>query len=108
MSDETTERLEAERQRLTAERDRLQAALDTAYGTLSEVTSRVLAMSEASDSLVQTHEAKSVGGALLSGLLTPVGGWLYGRIGGGAFWAMAAIALIGTVAAVGLMRRPAT
>jgi PPP family 3-phenylpropionic acid transporter len=47
----------------------------------------------------------AIGGALLSGLLTPVGGWLYGRAGGGAFWAMAAIALAGTVAAGGLMRR---
>ena len=37
----------------------------------------------------------AIGGALLSGLLTPVGGWLYGRVGGGAFWAMAAIALAG-------------
>ena len=80
MSDESTERPEAERQRLTAERDRLQAALDTAYGQLSEVTSRVLAMSEASDSLVQTHEAKSVGGALLS-----VAGRAVGAKTGGVF-----------------------
>jgi PPP family 3-phenylpropionic acid transporter len=49
----------------------------------------------------------AIGGALLSGLLTPVGGWLYGEVSGAAFWAMAAIALIGTVAALGLMRRPA-
>jgi MFS transporter, PPP family, 3-phenylpropionic acid transporter len=47
----------------------------------------------------------ALGGALLSGLLTPFGGWLYGRAGGGAFWAMAAVALIGTVAAAALMRR---
>jgi PPP family 3-phenylpropionic acid transporter len=47
----------------------------------------------------------AIGGALLSGLLTPFGGWLYGRAGGGAFWAMAAIALAGTAAAVSLMRR---
>jgi PPP family 3-phenylpropionic acid transporter len=48
----------------------------------------------------------AIGGALLSGLLTPVGGWLYGRVGGEAFWAMAAIALLGTIVAAGLMRRP--
>jgi PPP family 3-phenylpropionic acid transporter len=47
----------------------------------------------------------AIGGALLSGLITPVGGWLYGRAGGEAFWAMAAIALAGTIAAIGLMRR---
>lgn len=47
----------------------------------------------------------AIGGALLSGLLTPLGGWLYGRAGGEAFWAMAAIALLGTIAAVSLMRR---
>jgi GAF domain-containing protein len=80
MSDESSERSEAERQRLAAERDRLQAALDTAYGQLSEVTSRVLAMSEASDSLVQTHEAKSVGGALLA-----VAGRAVGAKTGGVF-----------------------
>jgi PPP family 3-phenylpropionic acid transporter len=49
----------------------------------------------------------AIGGALLSGLLTPIGGWLYGRTGGEAFWAMAAIALVGTIAAVRLMRRKA-
>jgi PPP family 3-phenylpropionic acid transporter len=47
----------------------------------------------------------AIGGALLSGLLTPIGGWLYGRVGGEAFWAMSAIALAGTIAAVSLMRR---
>jgi PPP family 3-phenylpropionic acid transporter len=47
----------------------------------------------------------AIGGALLSGLLTPFGGWLYGRAGGEAFWAMAATALLGTIAAVSLMRR---
>jgi MFS transporter, PPP family, 3-phenylpropionic acid transporter len=50
----------------------------------------------------------AIGGALLSGLLTPIGGWLYGRAGGEAFWAMAAIALIGTIAAIRLMRRTGT
>ena len=47
----------------------------------------------------------AIGGALLSGLLTPIGGWLYGRTGGAAFWAMAAIALAGTIVAIRLMRR---
>ncbi len=39
----------------------------------------------------------AIGGALLSGLLTPVAGWLYGAAGGAAFWAMAVVALLGTV-----------
>jgi PPP family 3-phenylpropionic acid transporter len=46
----------------------------------------------------------AIGGALLSGLLTPFGGWLYGRAGGEAFWAMAAIALAGTALAVTIAR----
>lgn len=45
----------------------------------------------------------ALGGALLSGLLTPLGGWLYGRAGGDAFWAMAAVAMAGTMLAVKLM-----
>jgi len=49
----------------------------------------------------------AIGGALLSGLLTPVGGWLYGRTGGQAFWAMALVALLGTVLALRLARRHA-
>jgi PPP family 3-phenylpropionic acid transporter len=44
----------------------------------------------------------SLGFALLFGLVTPVAGWLYGAIGGGAFWAMAALALAGTALAVAL------
>jgi MFS transporter, PPP family, 3-phenylpropionic acid transporter len=47
----------------------------------------------------------AIGGALLSGLITPLGGWLYGQAGGAAFWAMAAIALLGTIAAASLMQR---
>jgi hypothetical protein len=47
----------------------------------------------------------AIGGGLLSGLLAPAGGWLYGRTGGDAFWAMAAVALIGTIGAIRLMRR---
>ena len=38
----------------------------------------------------------AIGTALPFGLLTPVAGWLFGVAGGGAFWAMAAIALVGT------------
>jgi MFS transporter, PPP family, 3-phenylpropionic acid transporter len=41
----------------------------------------------------------AIGTALPFGLVTPVGGWLYGVTGGGAFWAMAAIALAGTALA---------
>lgn len=51
--------------RLEAERDRLQAALDQSYAQLSEVTSRVLAMSEAATSLVETHDATSAAVAVL-------------------------------------------
>jgi PPP family 3-phenylpropionic acid transporter len=38
----------------------------------------------------------SLGFALLFGLVTPVAGWLYAAAGGRAFWAMAALALMGT------------
>ena len=44
----------------------------------------------------------AVGTALPFGLLTPVAGWLYGVAGGLAFWAMAAIALLGTILAAAL------
>jgi PPP family 3-phenylpropionic acid transporter len=47
----------------------------------------------------------ALGTALPLGMLTPVAGWLYGRTGGGAFWAMAAIALAGTALAAGLSSR---
>jgi PPP family 3-phenylpropionic acid transporter len=47
----------------------------------------------------------AIGGALLSGLFTPVGGWLFGKVGGGAFWAMALIALLGTMLAARLAWR---
>jgi MFS transporter, PPP family, 3-phenylpropionic acid transporter len=47
----------------------------------------------------------ALGTALPFGLLTPVAGWLYGAAGGGAFWAMAAIALVGTALAAGLTSR---
>ena len=38
----------------------------------------------------------AIGIALPFGLLTPLAGWLYAAAGGGAFWAMAALALVGT------------
>jgi PPP family 3-phenylpropionic acid transporter len=44
----------------------------------------------------------AIGTALPLGLLTPVAGWLYGVAGGGAFLAMTALALAGTVLAAGL------
>ena len=44
----------------------------------------------------------SIGFALLFGLVTPVAGWLYAAAGGGAFWAMAAIALFGAGLSAGL------
>ena len=47
----------------------------------------------------------SIGFALLFGLVTPIAGWLYGFAGGGAFWAMAVLALAGTALAVTLMPR---
>jgi PPP family 3-phenylpropionic acid transporter len=50
----------------------------------------------------------AIGGALLAGLITPFGGWLYGQIGGASFWSMAAIALIGTFMAALIPRRART
>jgi PPP family 3-phenylpropionic acid transporter len=47
----------------------------------------------------------ALGTALPFGLLTPVAGWLYGVAGGTAFWAMAAIALLGTALAARLSSR---
>jgi len=51
--------------RLRAENAQLQAAIDQSYAQLTEVTSRVLAMSEAATSLVETHDAASASVALL-------------------------------------------
>ena len=47
----------------------------------------------------------AIGSALLFGLVTPVAAWLYASTGGAAFFAMAALALAGTVLAAGLSRR---
>ena len=49
----------------------------------------------------------SLGFALLFGLVTPVAGWLYAAAGGQAFWAMAALALAGTVLSLPLAVRAA-
>jgi PPP family 3-phenylpropionic acid transporter len=48
----------------------------------------------------------ALGTALPFGLLTPVAGWLFGVAGGSAFWAMAAVALVGTALAARLSSRP--
>jgi PPP family 3-phenylpropionic acid transporter len=47
----------------------------------------------------------AIGAALPFGLFTPVAGWLYGVAGGGAFWGMALIALVGSALAAGLSSR---
>jgi PPP family 3-phenylpropionic acid transporter len=44
----------------------------------------------------------AIGTALPFGLLTPLAGWLFGAAGGNAFWAMAALALAGTLLAARL------
>jgi len=89
-----TDDLPARIAQLEAERDRLQAALDTSYGQLSEVTSRVLAMSEASDSLVDTHDATTAAIAILNVVTQAVGARIAGVFlshGEGAFDLLAAI-----------------
>ncbi len=60
-----TDDLHSQIARLEAERDQLQASLDVAYGQMSEITSRVLAMSEAATSLVETHDVPSAAIAVL-------------------------------------------
>lgn len=44
--------------------------------------------------------------ALLFAVLTPLSGWLYGSAGGGAFWAMAGLALVAAGVAGSLQLRP--
>jgi len=81
---------------LTAERDRLQAALDASYAQLAEVTTRMLAMNEAADSLVESHDAGAVGVALLGVCARAVGartGAVFLTHGEGAFDLLAAIGL---------------
>jgi PPP family 3-phenylpropionic acid transporter len=48
----------------------------------------------------------AIGTALPFALLTPVAGWLYGAAAGGAFWGMAAVALLGASLAASLSSRP--
>jgi len=60
-----TDELRSQIARLEAERDQLQELLDQSYGQLSEITSRVLAMSEAATSLVETHDITSASIAVL-------------------------------------------
>ena len=81
---------------LTADRDRLQLALEVSYAQLSAVTTRVLAMNEAADSLVETHEPASVAVALLDVCARSVGarvGGVFLSHGEGAFDLLSAIGL---------------
>ncbi len=74
--------------RLEAEKAQLQALLDQSYAQLSEVTSRVLAMSEAATSLVETHDATSASVAVLDVAARAVlarGGCVFLSHGGGEF-----------------------
>ncbi len=48
----------------------------------------------------------AIGTALLFGLVTPVAGWLYAAVGGRAFFAMAGLALAGSVLSVKIRPRP--
>jgi RND family efflux transporter MFP subunit len=81
---------------LTAERDRLQESLGASYSQLSEVTTRVLAMSEAADSMVETHDVAGVSAALLAVCARSVGartGGVFLSHGEGAFDLLAVIGL---------------
>jgi multidrug efflux system membrane fusion protein len=81
---------------LIAERDRLQAALDASYGQLGEVTTRMLAMNEAADSLVESHDVAGVAVALLGVCARSVGartGAVFLSHGEGSFDLLAAIGL---------------
>jgi multidrug efflux pump subunit AcrA (membrane-fusion protein)/transcriptional regulator with GAF, ATPase, and Fis domain len=79
---------------LRAERDRLQAALDASYAQLSEITTRMLAMNEAADSLVETHDVRGVAASLLGVCARAVGarsGGVFLSHGEGAFDLLAAV-----------------
>jgi RND family efflux transporter MFP subunit len=93
-SDARLRELEREREHLAGERDRLQAALDASYAQLSEITSRVLAMNEAADSLVETHDVSGVASGLLDVSARAVGartGVVFLSQGEGAFQMLAAM-----------------
>lgn len=82
--------------RLEAEKAQLQASLDQSYAQLSEVTSRVLAMSEAATSLVETHDATSAAVAVLDVAARAVlarAGCVFLSHGGGEFELAAATGL---------------
>jgi PPP family 3-phenylpropionic acid transporter len=49
----------------------------------------------------------AIGTALPFGLLTPIAGWLFGLVGGSAFWPMAALALAGATLAATLAKKHA-
>jgi len=79
-----------------AEIARLEAARDDAYAQLAEVTSRVLAMSEAATSLVETHDPASAAAAMLDVAVRSVAaraGAVFLAHGEGAFSLIAAIGL---------------
>lgn len=79
---------------LAAERDRLQAALDVSYAQLSQITTRILAMNEAADSLVESHDVRGVSATLLGVCARAVGartGGVFLSHGGGAFDLLAAV-----------------
>ena len=77
---------------------RLEAARDDAYAQLAEVTSRVLAMSEAATSLVETHDAASAALAMLDVAVRSVAaraGVVFLAHGEGSFGLIAAIGIDG-------------
>ncbi|MEO6462545.1 MAG: GAF domain-containing protein, partial [Candidatus Eisenbacteria bacterium] len=79
---------------LAAERDRLQAALDVSYAQLSQITTRILAMNEAADSLVESHDVRGVAATLLGVCARAVGartGGVFLSHGEGAFDLLAAV-----------------
>ncbi len=91
-----TDELRSQIARLEAERDQLQASLDVAYGQMSEITSRVLAMSEAATSLVETHDVPSAAVAVLDVAARAVlarSGCVFLSLGEGAFELVAATGL---------------
>lgn len=88
--------LESRLKALEAARDRLQEQLSASYAQLGEVTSRVLAMNEVSDSLVESHDASGTAAALLRVAAQALGartGGLFLSRGEGEFELLAAIGL---------------
>jgi len=80
----------------TSELNRLRAEVDRAYSQLAEITSRLLAMNEAGDLLVSTHDQKAVAAALLEVSARTVGvheGAVLLSRGEGSFTVIAAVGL---------------